>query len=65
MDLKEVGWDWIDFPQDKEQWQAHVRAVVNLRVPSRYIIIIIIIIIIITTSSLLLLLLLLLSIYVV
>jgi hypothetical protein len=32
MDLRETGWDgvdWIDMPQDRDQW----RALVNLRVP--------------------------------
>ena len=35
MDLKEVGCDpgeWIDF-QDRDQWRAYVRAVMNLLVP--------------------------------
>jgi len=25
--------DWIDVVQNKEKWQAHVKAVMNLRVP--------------------------------
>ena len=36
MDLREVGCDpgeWIDFAEDRDQWQAYVRAVMNLRVP--------------------------------
>jgi hypothetical protein len=36
MDLREVGWDdrdWIDLAQDRDQWRAHVKAVMNLRVP--------------------------------
>jgi hypothetical protein len=36
MDLREVGWDgrdWIDLAQDREQWRAHVNAVMNLWVP--------------------------------
>ena len=36
MDLREVGsnaGDWIDVAQDKDQWWAYVRAVMNLRVP--------------------------------
>jgi hypothetical protein len=36
MDLREIGWDggdWIDRAQDRDQWRALVRAVMNLRVP--------------------------------
>jgi hypothetical protein len=36
MDLREIGWDgmdWIDLAQDRDQWKALVRAVMNLRVP--------------------------------
>jgi hypothetical protein len=36
MDLKEIGWDgmdWIDLAQDRDQWRALVKAVMNLRVP--------------------------------
>jgi hypothetical protein len=36
MDLREIGWDggdWIDLVQDRDQWRALVRAVMNLRVP--------------------------------
>jgi hypothetical protein len=36
MDLREVGWDgmdWIDQAQDRYQWRALVKAVMNLRVP--------------------------------
>ena len=36
MDLREVGCDpadWIDFADDRDQWRAYVRAVMNLRVP--------------------------------
>ena len=25
--------DWIDLAEDRDQWQAYVRAVMNLRVP--------------------------------
>jgi hypothetical protein len=35
-DLRETGWDgmdWIDLDQDRDQWRALVRAVMNLRVP--------------------------------
>ena len=36
MDLKEVGCDagkWMDPAQDQDQWQAYVRALMNLWVP--------------------------------
>jgi hypothetical protein len=36
-DLKEIGWDsvdWIDLAQDKDQWRALLKTVMNLRVPS-------------------------------
>jgi hypothetical protein len=36
MDLREIGWDgrdWIDLLQDRDQWRALVKAVMNLRVP--------------------------------
>ena len=36
MYLREVGCDfgeWIDLAEDREQWRAYVRAVMNLRVP--------------------------------
>jgi hypothetical protein len=36
MDLREVGWDgvdWIDLAQDRDRWRAYVIAVMNLRVP--------------------------------
>ncbi|KAJ4436641.1 hypothetical protein ANN_16772 [Periplaneta americana] len=35
IDLREVGYDgrdWINFAQDRDQWQAYVRAAMNLRV---------------------------------
>jgi hypothetical protein len=36
MDLREIGWngvDWIDLAQDREKWKALVNTVMNLRVP--------------------------------
>jgi hypothetical protein len=36
LDLREIGWDgvdWIDLAQDKDQWRALVKTVMNLRVP--------------------------------
>jgi hypothetical protein len=36
MNLTEIGWggmDWIDLPQDKDQWQAHVNTTMNPWVP--------------------------------
>ena len=36
MDLREIGRDpedWIDLAEDREQWRAYVREVMNLRVP--------------------------------
>jgi hypothetical protein len=36
MDLKEIGWesvDWIHVCEDKEQWWALVNPVMNLEVP--------------------------------
>ncbi|KAJ4443789.1 hypothetical protein ANN_05567 [Periplaneta americana] len=37
MDLREVGYyddrNWINLAQDRDQWQAYVRAAMNLRVP--------------------------------
>ena len=36
MDLREVGYDpgeLIDLAEDRDQWRAYVRAVMNLRVP--------------------------------
>ena len=38
MDLREVGYDagdWIDLAQDRLQWRAYVRTVMNLRVPEK------------------------------
>jgi hypothetical protein len=36
MDLREIGWDgvdWIDLAQDRDQWRTLVSTVMNLRVP--------------------------------
>ena len=36
MDLREMGCDpgdWICLPEDRDQWRAYVRAVMNHRVP--------------------------------
>jgi hypothetical protein len=36
MDLREIGWDgldWIYLAQDRNQWRAFVKIVMNLRVP--------------------------------
>jgi hypothetical protein len=37
MDLREIGWDgmdWIDLAQDRDQWRrALVKVLMNLRVP--------------------------------
>jgi hypothetical protein len=36
MDLREIGWDgvdWMDLSQERDQWRALVYTVLNLRVP--------------------------------
>jgi hypothetical protein len=36
MDLRETGWsvmDWINLAEDRDQWRALVKTVMNLRVP--------------------------------
>jgi hypothetical protein len=36
MDLRDIGWDgmdWIDLAQNRDQWRAIVNTVMNLRVP--------------------------------
>jgi hypothetical protein len=36
MDLREIGWDgmdWIDLPQNRDQWEAFVNTAMNLWVP--------------------------------
>jgi hypothetical protein len=32
-DIEWVGMDWIDYPQDRDQWRAIVNMVMNLLVP--------------------------------
>jgi hypothetical protein len=35
IDLREIGWDgmdWIDLAQDRDQWRALVNTVMNVRV---------------------------------
>jgi hypothetical protein len=36
MDLREIGWDvidWIDLAQDRDQWKALVNTAMNIQVP--------------------------------
>jgi hypothetical protein len=33
MDLRDIGWDWIDLVQDRDQWRALVNTVLKLGVP--------------------------------
>jgi hypothetical protein len=36
MDLREIGWggmDWIELAQDRDQWRAFVKTVMNLWAP--------------------------------
>jgi hypothetical protein len=36
MDLREIGWDvvdWIDLTQERDQWRAVVKTVMSIRVP--------------------------------
>jgi hypothetical protein len=36
IDLRGIGWDWIDVVQDRDQWRALVNTVMNLMVPVKY-----------------------------
>jgi hypothetical protein len=36
MKVREIEWDgmdWIDLAQDRDQWKALVKTIINLRVP--------------------------------
>jgi hypothetical protein len=36
MDLREIGWDgmdWIELAQDRDQWRTLVKTLMNLQVP--------------------------------
>jgi hypothetical protein len=36
MDIREIGWDgmdWIALAQDRDQWRAIVNTIMNFRVP--------------------------------
>jgi hypothetical protein len=36
MDLREIGWDgvdWIELAQDRDKWRTLVNTLMNLRVP--------------------------------
>jgi hypothetical protein len=36
MDLREIGWDgvdWVDLAQDRDQWRALMNTVIKFRVP--------------------------------
>jgi hypothetical protein len=36
MDLREIGWDgmdWIELAQDRDEWKVLVNMIMNLRVP--------------------------------
>ena len=33
MDLKEIGWNWVDSAQDRDYWRVLVNVALNLQVP--------------------------------
>jgi hypothetical protein len=36
MDLREIGWDgidWIDLAEDRDQWRALVNTIIKFRIP--------------------------------
>jgi hypothetical protein len=35
MDLREIEWDWIHVPENRDQWRAVVNMVMNLRFQKR------------------------------
>jgi hypothetical protein len=36
IDIREIGWggtDWIDLPQDRDQWRTLMNTAMNFRIP--------------------------------